>query len=790
LVTAFPAIRPCLRSLALLICSFTLVVFAAPAEAAKCTKKGTNGDDVLQGSNKKKKKDVLCGRGGNDVLIGLKGNDQLLGGDGDDTLRGGAGNDKLKGEGDLDTASYADSTSSISVNLASGVASGDGDDKLSAVENATGSAQNDTLIGDGADNTLAGGEGNDSLAGGEGADMLDGGAGTDTANFFAAAGAIDADLTADTAGGQGTDSLPGIENVTGSPQADTLAGDPGDNTLHGGAGTDTVSYADATASVVVDLDADTATGAGIDSVPAVENVVGSPQGDILDGDSQDNSLDGGQGSDTVSYADSAASVTVDLANGTATGDGADTLTAIEGATGSDQADALIGDEGDSVLSGGEGDDVIASGAGEDQLSGDEGNDQLFGEQNDDSLDGGLGDDLLDGGSGSDACDGGPGTNQLVGGCDPSAPNLDDFTISPPTVDTSLSSQDITFTLELSDALSGVDPLASQVTVTAPGGEPRDPLSLQLASGDVNDGTFEATISLPRFSPAGTWTVDLELVDEAGNAISWSSSDLIDSSLPGGFQQTGSGDSLAPQLADFSLAPTSIDTSSSSQVLTFAIQAVDGLAGVDPTDSSVSIASPDGLPKGSDQLTLISGDANSGTYEATITVPRLAAQGTWTVSLVLADAADNQASWSSSQLVGDGYPGSFEQTGLGDATGPVLTDFGLTPAQINTSAASRVVTFTLDATDDLSGVDLAASEIVVFSPDGEPRASDPLQLVSGNATDGSYQAAITIPQGSQPGTWTVSVELVDAAANQSTWSSSELIGLGHPGSFTNVGSEPT
>ena len=44
----------------------TLLVTAAPADAAKCTKRGSNGDDILKGT---KKTDVLCGRGGNDVLI-------------------------------------------------------------------------------------------------------------------------------------------------------------------------------------------------------------------------------------------------------------------------------------------------------------------------------------------------------------------------------------------------------------------------------------------------------------------------------------------------------------------------------------------------------------------------------------------------------------------------------------------------------------------------------------------------------------------------------------------------
>ena len=67
----------------------------------------------------------------------------------------------------------------MTVNLGAGTASG-GDaagDTLSGIENVIGSAQADTLTGDGGDNVLEGDAGNDSL---------DGGAGDDTAVFSGA----------------------------------------------------------------------------------------------------------------------------------------------------------------------------------------------------------------------------------------------------------------------------------------------------------------------------------------------------------------------------------------------------------------------------------------------------------------------------------------------------------------------------------------------------------------------------------------------------------------------------
>ena len=112
--------------------------------------------------------DTLTGDGGDNVLAGLGGADTLSGGAGDDTLVGGDGADTLTGGSGTDTATYADSGPGVTVNLATGSGSGgtaEGD-TLSEIENVTGSAQNDVLIGDANANVLSGGSGDDTLIGG------------------------------------------------------------------------------------------------------------------------------------------------------------------------------------------------------------------------------------------------------------------------------------------------------------------------------------------------------------------------------------------------------------------------------------------------------------------------------------------------------------------------------------------------------------------------------------------------------------------------------------------------
>jgi Ca2+-binding RTX toxin-like protein len=138
-----------------------------------------NGDaegDIFQGFENvtgSKFSDWIFGDAGANVINGGAGNDVLMGGAGADTLIGGAG---------IDTAIYTWATSAVDVNLylnAGSLGESTGD-KLSGIENLTGSAYNDALIGNDGNNILDGAYGNDWLSAGGGADTIIGGAGNDT----------------------------------------------------------------------------------------------------------------------------------------------------------------------------------------------------------------------------------------------------------------------------------------------------------------------------------------------------------------------------------------------------------------------------------------------------------------------------------------------------------------------------------------------------------------------------------------------------------------------------------
>lgn len=275
---------------------------------------GTSGNDTLKGDHDDG--DTIDGLAGNDLILALAGADFLYGGDGNDTvlgaagddqINGGLGNDSLDGGAGFDMANYADSTSSVTLDLALTTAQntgGTGIDTLRNFEGAYGGAFNDILKAGAAGSLLYGFEGNDLIVGRAGADTLRGGAGDDTVQ-----------------GGAGNDLL--MAEEMGSISNDVITG---------GSGVDTADYSEAAGAVTISLAitvAQNTGGAGTDTITGVENVNGSKFDDAIKGNGAANGLYGDVGNDTLS-----------------------------GMGGNDALDGFVGSD---VLLGGAGNDTISGG---------------------------------------------------------------------------------------------------------------------------------------------------------------------------------------------------------------------------------------------------------------------------------------------------------------------------------------------------------------------------------------------------------------------------------------------
>lgn len=139
------------------------------------------GDDLYDGSLGRVTGEIHGGEGIDRIYAGA-GDDRLFGENGDDLLQGGAGADYLHGGSGTDGAQYATAPSGVVASLANpasntGHAAGD---TYVSIENLSGSAYNDTLIGTTGANGLNGRDGDDRLIGNAGNDRLTGGLGKDT----------------------------------------------------------------------------------------------------------------------------------------------------------------------------------------------------------------------------------------------------------------------------------------------------------------------------------------------------------------------------------------------------------------------------------------------------------------------------------------------------------------------------------------------------------------------------------------------------------------------------------
>ena len=257
---------------------------------------------------------TLNGDAGANVLVGTVEADTLNGLDGNDRLQGLGGNDTLDGGLGFDRAVYSDATGSVTINLASGTASGAGvgSDTLIGIEGAVGSDFADTFNATGF--TGSTGQpgvaiGQSSFEGRGGNDIITGqlnplGQAVTRAEYLSATGPVTVDLAAGTADGDasvGHDTLTNVSTVWGSAFNDTFRGSNnpnftyetyegrgGNDFIDGRGGYDQVTYNNdttTTSGITVDLAAGTVTGdatVGTDTIRDVEAVRGTNFNDVFD----------------------------------------------------------------------------------------------------------------------------------------------------------------------------------------------------------------------------------------------------------------------------------------------------------------------------------------------------------------------------------------------------------------------------------------------------------------------------------------------------------------------------
>jgi hypothetical protein len=354
--------------------------------------------------------------------------------------------------------------------------------------------------------------------------------------------------------------------------------------------------------------------------------------------------------------------------------------------------------------------------------------------------------------------------------DTTPPQLAAFSLSPTSVNTAAGAVTVNVNFTVTDNASGV--LYFEAAFLDPFGSPVQRVSTLFSPATTVSATRALTFQ--RFSTAGTWTVSsIFLADAAGNTRIMDTNAIAAAGFPTTLQVGSPQDTNPPSLTAFSINPGSVNTTAAPATVQLNFTATDDLSGV--TGIQVSLLSPSG--GSSQQASSSFAPSTTTTSSVTITLPRGAEPGSWTVNgLFLTDAAGNSLTLDTNGINGKGFPTTLTVTSSTDNIPPVLTGLTVSPAAVNTSANAANVTVGFSATDDVSGVKTV--QVVFVSPTGVSTQQATVTLTP--ATSATGTVVLNFPRLSEAGQWTLgTLYLADAAGNTTILDTAALAARGFP-----------
>lgn len=171
-----------------------------------------------------------------------------------------------------------------------------------------------------------------------------------------------------------------------------------------------------------------------------------------------------------------------------------------------------------------------------------------------------------------------------------------------------------------------------------------------------------------------------------------------------------------------------------------------------------------------QPSAITGTKKAGVYRGYLVVPAFRQADTWTISATVFDAAGGSTDYPMLP-VGSSTVLTTINTGSVDLAPPVLTSAVLSSGVVDITSGSQTVTITATAQDDTGIESLSVS---LYDPGDRYRTGSyltSLQMISGTARNGTWQATLSVPAFGPSGTYPVDYYLRDES-NRGTYYSNE------------------
>ncbi|MFE4227270.1 peptidase S8/S53 subtilisin kexin sedolisin, partial [Arthrobacter sp. NPDC056886] len=248
--------------------------------------------------------------------------------------------------------------------------------------------------------------------------------------------------------------------------------------------------------------------------------------------------------------------------------------------------------------------------------------------------------------------------------------------------------------------------------------------MTLVSGTIRDGTWQQSVTIPRGSATGAWTVKLfPLFDTRGNR----STGFVHLAT---LNVTGTpSDVTGPVMVSSAVTPKSLNIATGPATVKVTVRLTDQTG----ADEPALVVSHDttGQSQGFGEMTLVSGTTRDGTWQRSVTIPQGSATGAWTVKLFpLTDTRGNRST-------GFVHLATINVSGTpSDMTGPVLVSSTVTPTSLNIATGPATVKVTVRLTDQ-TGAD-EPDLVVSHDTTGQSQGFGEMTLVSGTTRDGTWQ----------------------------------------------------
>ncbi|MEI8672534.1 Ig-like domain-containing protein [Vibrio sp. SA48] len=294
-----------------------------------------------------------------------------------------------------------------------------------------------------------------------------------------------------------------------------------------------------------------------------------------------------------------------------------------------------------------------------------------------------------------------------------------------------------------------------LTITNPDGSTTEQ-TYTVTQTDVDTGS--ASITIPSLTDEGTYSVTSSISDAAGNTTAESTPVTfdLDTTVPGDTDGDGTSDT-APTVTIADAADGSVNVAENSDGLETNVTLPTGVEEGDTI--TLTITNPDGSTT-EQTYTVTAADLANGS--ADITIPSLTAEGNYSITSSITDAAGNSSGESAPVMfdLDTTVPGDTDGDGTSD-TAPTVTIADAADGSVNVAENSDGVETNVTLPTGVEEGDTVT--LTITNPDGST-TEQTYTVTAADLANGS--ADITIPSLTAEGNYSITSSITDAAGNSS------------------------